>query len=151
MENYVVFVHAILGAAFVMTMTVMQGVVGPAMKRMANCPDKALGAAVIQARAQKAMDIVIALMIVTVLYMLHAKWELIRPNPLLHTKISFGLTALTLAALLHFYWRGKKRRLKEAGETARFESLSRMTLALEKVVLACAWVAFLLAIGFNHL
>jgi len=150
LDEVVVFIHVICGAAFVVTMAMMQLVVGPAMSRLPASEDKLKVVAVIQGRAQPAMDIVIIILIVTAAYLVTSKWALVAANHWLHIKLSFGAFALTLAALLHFYWRGKKKRLKTEGLTEQFQALSKRTMTLEKVVLVTAWITFLMGVAFNH-
>lgn len=151
MDSVIVFIHVICGAAFAVTMTVQQLVVGPAMSVIPAGPEKRKAAGIVQGRARTAMDVAIIIQVVTSVILFMTRWDMIAASHLLHMKMFLGVIALTFASLLHFYWRGKKRRLKERGETEKFSALGRRTLIIEKFVLAAALLTFLLGVGFNHL
>ncbi|MDH5637252.1 MAG: hypothetical protein OEZ04_02040 [Nitrospinota bacterium] len=150
LDSLVTTIHVLGGATFAVTATLMQTVVGPAMARIPAGAPKAEAAGVIQSRARLAMDIIIVIQSVTAVYLLFTRWEMISASGWLMAKITFGAVALTMALLLHFYWRGKKARLKAAGETVRFEALSSWTLKMEKVVLVAAPAAFIMGVILGH-
>lgn len=151
MDSVIVYIHVICGAAFAVTMAVQQLVVGPAMSVIPAGDEKRKAAGIVQARARTAMDAAIIIQTVTSIILLITRWDMIAASHLMHIKIFLGVIALIFANLLHFYWRGKKRRLKERGETDRFSALNRRTLIIEKAVLAAALLAFLMGAAFNHL
>lgn len=150
LDNVVLFLHIVFGAAFATAVLLMQLVVGPAMSKLSPGEEKQNASKVIQKRAQRAIDVVIVVMTVTAIYLAITRWDIIVGEHLLHIKITFGITALIVANLLHFYFRGKKNRLKAAGKEEAFLALSRKTLFLEKFVLISVPAAFLLGVTFNH-
>jgi hypothetical protein len=128
----------------------MQTVFAPALSNIAAGEAKNNAMNVIKTRLHTAIDIVIILQIITAMYLLHARSQMIAHNPLLMAKAGFGIVALGTAGYLHFYLRGKKIRTKQAGDMPLFSSLSARSLWLEKVVLLCAPIAYLIAVYFNH-
>ncbi|VAX21921.1 hypothetical protein MNBD_NITROSPINAE03-48 [hydrothermal vent metagenome] len=150
-DSFMVFLHVVVGAIFAITVTVVQLVVGPAMARIPAGEGKLRAVAVIQGRAARAMDIAIILQSLTAIYLLITRWEMISASSYLHVKISLGIIALVTANLLHFYWRGKKQRLKAEGKMDEFKALAGRTLFFEKVVLVTAPATFLMGVAFNHL
>jgi len=150
-DSFIVFLHIVVGAIFAITVTVVQLVVGPAMARIPAGDDKLKAAAVIQGRARPAMDIAIILQTLTAIYLLVTRWDMIGASVYLHIKISLGIIALVIANLLHFYWRGKKVRLKAEGRIEEFKALAGRALLFEKVVLVTAPATFLMGVAFNHL
>lgn len=150
MYGFIVSLHVIVGITFAVTVLLMQAVVGPAMSRLQPGDDKQKAVSIIQGRAQPAMDAAIIIQLVTSLFLLHTSWEMIGASILLSIKVTVGMATLVLASLLHFYWRGKKRRLKASGETDKFKALSSRTLFLEKFVPAGAWLAVVMGVVFNH-
>ncbi|MDH5508789.1 MAG: hypothetical protein OEZ32_00350 [Nitrospinota bacterium] len=151
LDSLVTTLHILGGAAFAVTVALMQTVLGPAMARIPAGERKTEAVAIIQGRARLAMDIVIVIQSLTAAYLLLTRWEMISASLWLMTKISIGTVALATALLLHFYWRGKKARLKAAGEAQRFEALSSWTLKMEGVVLAAAPTAFIMGVILGHL
>lgn len=151
LDSIITVVHILGGAAFAVTIILMQTVVSPAMAKIPAGQPKAMAAEIIQGRARLAMDIVILLQSATALYLLATKWNMIWASFWLGAKVAAGATALFTASLLHFYWRGKKARLKQAGETGKFEALSAFTLKMEKVALVLAPTAFVMGIIWGHL
>ncbi len=151
MDSLIVYIHIVCGMLFGVTLIIMQLVTGPAMGKIKPGEDKEQAVAIIQGRAHITMDIVIVIQSITVIYLLITRWDMIGANLTLHIKSTLGITALVLANLLHFYWRGKKRRLKAEGAMEQFQALSRRTMNIERVVLVCAALTILLAVGFNHL
>jgi len=139
------------GTILVMTLVLMQLVVAPAMSKISNGEEKQLAAGVIQGRWHPVVDAAIIVQSLTAVYLMVTRWELIGQEHILHVKVTFGITALVMANLLHFYYRGKKRRLKTAGEMERLAVLSKRTATMEKVTLVTAAVTWLLAVTFNHL
>ncbi|VAX20608.1 hypothetical protein MNBD_NITROSPINAE04-2543 [hydrothermal vent metagenome] len=150
-DGFIVFLHVVVGAIFAITVTVVQLVVAPAMKQIPAGEGKLKAVAVIQGRAARAMDIAIILQSLTAVYLLITRWEMISASAYLHVKISLGIIALVTANLLHFYWRGKKARLKAEGKMDEFKALAGRTLFFEKVVLVTAPATFLMGVAFNHL
>lgn len=147
----VLLLHILGGTIFVMTLIIMQIVVAPAMGKVPAGEGKAAAQGVIQKRWVPVIDTVIIIQSVTAPIILIERWDMIAASPLLHVKITFGVIALVLANLLHFYWRGKKQKLKREGKTEEFKKLNRLTMFLEKATLVCAAAAFVLAVSFNHL
>lgn len=150
-DSFILFLHVVVGAIFAITVTVVQLVVGPAMSKIPAGADKLKAVAVIQGRARPAMDIAIILQTLTATYLLITRWDMIGGSVYLHIKVSLGIIALVMANLLHFYWRGKKVRLKAEGKIEQFKALAARTLSFEKVVLVTAPAAFLMGVAFNHL
>ncbi len=150
-DSFILFLHVIAGAIFAITVTVVQLVVGPAMKQIPAGAEKLKAVAILQGRVQPAMDTAIILQSLTAIYLLITRWEMISASAYLHVKISMGIIALVTANLLHFYWRGKKVRLKAEGKMDQFKALAGRTLFFEKVVLVTAPATFLMGVAFNHL
>ncbi|HEB71518.1 MAG TPA: hypothetical protein ENI77_02740 [Nitrospirae bacterium] len=150
-DSFILFLHVIAGAIFAITVTVVQLVVGPAMKQIPAGAEKLKAVAILQGRVQPAMDTAIILQSLTAIYLLITRWEMISASAYLHVKISMGIIALVTANLLHFYWRGKKVRLKAEGKMDQFKALAGRTLLFEKVVLVTAPATFLMGVAFNHL
>lgn len=150
-DTLLLFIHIAFGAVFAVTVTLMQTTVGPAMSRIPAGDEKAQAVGILQSRAHRAMDIVIIVMTITALYLIVARWEIIGASVWLMIKITFGVITLAIANLLHFYWRGKKKKLKSARRQDEFTALSRKTLMFEKVVLMGAPITFLMGVAFNHL
>ena len=134
-----------------MTLIIMQLVVGPALGKLSAGPEKDAALAVIQGRWRPVIDTTIVILTITALYLLITKWGLIAFNPLLLVKISFGLMTLFLANLLHFYFRGVKRRLTAKGKTDSLADINRLTLIMERVALVTGAITFLLGLTFNHI
>ncbi len=147
----VLLIHVLTGAIFVMTLVIMQIVVGPAMGKVPASEGKTAAQGVIQKRWVPVIDAAIIIQSVTALIILIERWDMIAASPLLHVKITFGIIALVLANLLHFYWRGKKQKLKREGKTEEFKKLNQLTMFLEKAALVFAVATFVLAVSFNHL
>ncbi len=150
MDGFIVSLHVIVGITFAVTVLLMQAVVGPAMSRLQAGDAKQKAVSIIQGRAQPAMDSAIIIQSITSIYLIHSRWEMIGASMLLSVKVVIGVAVLILASLLHFYWRGKKRRLKARGETGKFQALSSRTLFLEKFVPAGAWLAVVMGVVVNH-
>jgi len=87
---------------------------------------------------------------VTALFFMVTRWEWIAASTILHVKVTTGIIALSFANVLHFYFRGKKRRLKAAGETEKLSRTNKLTQVMEKVVLVTGAATFLLALFLNH-
>ena len=151
MDHLLFTIHALAGAAFGVMVLAMQLVVNPAMAKIPAGEPKNLAAAVIGSRARVAVDILIVLQTLTAMYLLHARWAMIAASPWLMAKVTAGATALALANLLHFYWRGKKLRLKAAGKTEEFNALSAFTMKMEKIVLMTVPAAWIMGVLWSHL
>ncbi len=150
LDSFILVTHIIFGAAFVFTMAAIQIVTGPALSKISPGQEKQKAARIVQTRAAPAMDFAIIVMDMTAAYLLYSRWDEIGAALWLHIKTTFGFTALLIANLLHFYWRSKKKRLKAEGADEAFSKLSRRTLLLEKVVLTCAAITFLMGVTYNH-
>jgi hypothetical protein len=150
-DSFILFVHIVVGAIFAITVTVVQTVVGPAMSKIPAGDDKLKAVAIIQSRARPAMDIAIILQTLTAIYLLITRWDMIGDSVYMHIKVSLGIIALVIANLLHFYWRGKKMRLKAEEKTDQFNKLAARMLQFEKVILFTAPIVFLMGVAFNHL
>jgi len=154
MENLygiVVVIHLMAASTLVMTLVIMQLVVSVALSKITNQEDKQNAMAVIQTRWHPVVDIAIILLTLTGPYLLMINWSLIGTDLYLHVKVAFGLATLIIANLLHFYFRGKKRRLKANGEMERLQKMSKLTGRLERIALYVGVVAFLMGITYNHL
>ena len=145
-----VFIHVIGGVILVMTLVIMQLVVTPAMSKLPAGPEKQSAALVIQTRWHPVVDVVIITQTVTAIYFIVSQWQWIVVSHILHIKMAFGIVTLLLANLLHFYFRGKKRRLKAEGKTESLQKTVTLTGRMEKVVLIAGAVTFLLALFLNH-
>lgn len=151
LNDIAVFAHVIAGIILVMTLVIMQLVVGPAIARLPNGEDKKSVLSVIQSRWHPVVDIVIIIQSITALYFLVTRWRVIGASPILHFKVTFGIIALVCANALHFYYRGFKRKLSATNQKERLASVSKLTRYMEKVVLVTGGAAFLLGVTFNHL
>ncbi len=145
-----VFAHILGGTILVMTLVIMQLVVGPAAARMTNAQDKKLIGTAIRTRWHPVVDAAIIVQSVTALYFMVTRWEWIASSVILHVKVTTGIITLLFANALHFYFRGKKRRLKAAGETEKLLRANKLTLVMEKVVLVAGVATYLLALFLNH-
>lgn len=150
MDSLVVVIHIIAGAFLAIIAPTMQLAIGPGLKKMPPSPGKEAGVAFLKKRVQTTQDVVIVVMLLTVGHLLHSRWEMIGGNHLLETKILFGGAALVVAAFLHFYYRGKKERVKASGDADGFARMNALSAKLEKVVLIGAPTAFLLGVWFGH-
>ena len=145
-----VFAHVIGGTILVMTLVIMQLVVSPAVVRMTNAEDKKLIGTAIQTRWHPVVDAAIIVQSVTALFFMVTRWEWIAASLILHVKVTTGIITLSLAGALHFYFRGKKRRLQAAGETEKLARANKLTRVMEKVVLVTGAATFLLALFLTH-
>ncbi len=150
MSELVTVVHMLCGAAFAVTLVIMQLGVGPAMGKILPSPGKEHAVKIIHGRIRLSTDIIIILMIATATYLLMVKQEIIFWSIWLQVKITLGGLAIIIGALLHFYWRGKKRKLKKAGKDDEHKALTKRTLMYEKVVLVLANFAWIMAVFYNH-
>ena len=150
-DTLLLFLHIVFGAVMAVTVTLMQTTVGPAMAKIPAGDEKLLAVGILQRRAHRAMDIAIIVMTITAFYLAVTRWEMIGASVWLTVKVTFGIITLIVANLLHFYWKGKKKRLKATGRTEEFKALAAKTLMFEKVVLIGAPIAFLMGVIFNHL
>ncbi len=144
------FLHIVCGAIFAMTLIIMQVVVGPALAKLPPGEGKQAAQLVVQTRWHPLVDVVIITLTITALFLAFSRWEMIAAEHYFHLKVATGVTALTLANLLHFYFRGKKRKLKADGETEKFDKMSRLTTMMERVALVTGPFAFLMGILWNH-
>ncbi|MFQ5433115.1 MAG: hypothetical protein ACE5EN_11505 [Nitrospinota bacterium] len=145
-----VFAHVICGAILAMTLVIMQLVVSPAAARMTNAEDKKLIGMAIQTRWHPVVDAAIIIQTVTALFFMVTRWEWIGSSTILHVKVTTGIITLSFANALHFYYRGKKRRLKAAGEVEKLSKTNKRTQVMEKVVLVMGVTTYLLALLLNH-
>ena len=153
MENLMgtmVFLHVLFGVVLAMTLIIMQLVINPALANIPAGADKQNFAAVVQKRWHPVVDIAIIVLTLTALFFLHARWAEIIASSILPIKAITGIIALSCANLLHFYYRGKKRKLKAAGETEKLAKATALTTKLEKVALIFGATTFLLALFYNH-
>ena len=151
LDSFILFLHIVVGAFFVVNVVTILTVIGPAMSKIPAGEDKLKAGKIVQGRAQPAMDTAIIIQTLTVIYLAFTRWDVIIASEWMMVKVTFGVIALTLANLLHFYWRGQKRKLKADGKMEQFTALNSRTLFLEKIVLVTAATAFLLGVAFNHL
>jgi uncharacterized membrane protein len=145
-----VFAHVIGGTILVMTLVIMQLVVGPATARMADGEDKKQIVTAIQVKWHPVVDAAIIALTLTAIYFIVSQWQWIVVSHVLHIKMAFGIVTLACANMLHFYYRGKKRRLKAVGELEKLAKAGRLTQVMEKVVLVAGAVTYLLALFLNH-
>lgn len=150
-DGLIIFIHLVSATILVMTLVLMQLVIGPAISKIPDANHRRLAQDVIKGRWHPVVDAVIIILSVTGLFMLVTRWRLIGADQLLHVKVTLGIITLACANLLHFYYRGLKRRLASGNETERLASINRLTIRLEKVTLVTGIITFLLAITFNHL
>lgn len=150
MDNIVVVVHIIAGAVLAVVAMVMQLGVGPTLQRIPQSAEKETAVTFMKGRIQKAQDVAIILVWVTVGHLAHSRWEMIVDSPLLMTKIAFGSAALITATIMHFVVRGTKERLKRDGKMDAFRSLTRRAAPFEKIVLIGAPTAFVLGVYLGH-
>ena len=149
--DHIIFItHALAGAAFGVMVLVMQTVINPAMAKIPAGEPKNQAGAIVVGRARLAVDILIVGQTITAFYLLATRWSLIGGHPWLMAKVALGGTALALANLLHFYWRGKKMRLKAAGKTEEFAALAAFTMRLEKIVLIAVPGAWIMGVIWSH-
>jgi uncharacterized membrane protein len=145
-----VFLHVLFGVVLAMTLVIMQLVINPALANIPAGIEKQNFAAVVQRRWHPVVDSAIVVLTLTALFFLHGRWAEIVASPILPFKVTTGIITLTCANLLHFYFRGKKRRLKAAGETEKLAKTSALTAKLEKVALIFGATTLVLALSYNH-
>lgn len=146
----IVSVHIASATVFTMTLVIMQSSVGPALARIPASPEKEKAVAFMHGRWHPVVDGAIILLGFTGILLMGLRLWVIGKDPVLHLKTSFGAVALICAGLLHFYYRGKKRRLKAAQDTEKLQKVNRLTNILEKVALVCALIAWASGLGWNH-
>ena len=145
-----VFAHIIGGTILVMTLVIMQLVVGPAASNIVDVENKKSVMAAIQRRWHPVVDVAIVVQSVTALYFMVTQWEWVASSTILHVKATTGIITLSIASALHFYFRGKKQRLKAAGEKEKLSRANKLTQVMEKVALVFGAATFLLALFLNH-
>ncbi|GMT42789.1 MAG: hypothetical protein IEMM0002_1200 [bacterium] len=150
LSDLAVFAHVICGTVLVMTVVMMQLVVGPSMAGITDARQKKSTVAGIQKRWHPVVDAAIIIQTITGLFFIITRWHVIGTTTILHFKVTFGLIALFCANLLHFYYRGLKRRLAAKGQTDRLARVNRLTGYMEKIVLVTAGITFLLGVTYNH-
>jgi len=151
LEPVILYFHIIAGFALLAFTSIMQLIVGPAMSKLPASEAKSSALNVLKKRRQPIVDTAIIIQTVTGLYFLHARLDVILNSPILLVKVFFGIVALTIANLLHFYFRRKKAKLLERGETARLANLQSILSKLEKVVLISVAITVFLAVYYNHM
>jgi len=145
-----IFVHVLCGVLLAMTLIIMQLVVNPAMAKIPAGDGKLQAAAVIQGRWHPVVDGAIILLTATALLFFTVRWDEIVASHILHLKVTTGIITLTAASLLHFYFRGVKKRLKANGETEKLAKVNTFTSKLEKTALIFGFLTFLSALFYNH-
>jgi hypothetical protein len=150
MDSIIVSLHVIVGAVLFMFSGIMQLVVGPAVKLLPESEHKAVALKQLQGRAQPAMGIAIVLQILTAGHLVHSRWDTIVNVPWMSVKAAFGTLALTLAAILHFYIRYRKKSLAKNGRKEDAAKLSKTAFIMEKIVLISAVTTFIMGVLFNH-
>ena len=129
----------------------MQLIVGPAVSVLPDSKDKKNLTDKLKKRRIPVMDGAIIVQILTAMYLVYSRWNMIISEPIMRVKALFGAIALTLAFLTHFYYRNKKNQLEKAGEQAALSLLNKRTKVMEKAVLVCGFIAYILGIYFNHM
>ncbi|MDH5542922.1 MAG: hypothetical protein OEY64_08160 [Nitrospinota bacterium] len=145
-----IFVHVLSGIILAMTLIIMQLVVNPALSKIPAGNEKMQAAAVIQGRWHPIVDVSIILLTLTAVFFFAVRWEEIVASPLLHLKITCGIITLAAANLLHFYFRGVKKKLKSKGETEKLAKVNALTAKLEKTALIFGAITFVCALLYNH-
>ena len=151
LESVILYLHIIAGFTLLAFTSIMQLIVGPAMSKISASDEKKGALNVLKKRRQPIVDTAIIIQTVTGVHFLHSRWALIIDSPLLLVKVFFGVVALSIANLLHFYFRRKKVKLLERGETDRLAKLQAILSKLEKVVLISVAITALLAVYYNHM
>jgi len=151
LESVILYLHIIAGFAMLAFTSIMQLIVGPAMSKISASEEKKSALNVLKKRRQPIVDTAIIIQTVTGLHFLHSRWALILESPVLLVKVFFGVVALSIANMLHFYFRRKKAKMQEAGETDRLAKLQSILSKLEKVVLISVAITVLLAVYYNHM
>ena len=145
-----VFAHIIGGTILVMSLVIMQLVVGPAASKITDVESKKNVMAAIQGRWHPVVDVAIVVQSVTAIFFMVTQWEWIAGSTILHVKVTTGIITLSIANALHFYFRGKKQRLKAAGDMDKLLRANKLTQVMEKIALVAGAITFLLALFLNH-
>ena len=151
MDSTIVFIHILAGTILVSMSSIMQLIVGPAISHLSEGADKKQVNEKLKNKRNPIMDTAIIIQIVTALYLLHSRVNMILSEPIMIVKAVSGIIALSLAFSAHFYFRNKKIKLQQAGFTEEFKSLNEKTRIIEKLVLVFAMLAFILGVYFNHM
>lgn len=151
MDSFIIFVHIIAGTVLVSMSAIMQLIIGPAVTSLPENKDKSAFQDKLKKRRIPVMDTAIVVQIITAMYLLRSRWNMIITEPVMRVKVVFGIIALTLAFMAHFYYRNKKNKLQAAGNKVEITAINQKTRIIEKVVLVCGSVAFFLGIYFNHM
>jgi len=147
---FIVIIHIIAGTILVAFSSIMQLVVGPAVKKLSAGDDKSKFLIQLKKRRIPVMDGAIIIQILTALFLFHSRHEVIFQSSLMGIKALAGGLALILAFVAHFYIRGKKEKADKTGNKALSEKLSGYGLWIEKTVLIGGSIAFFSGIIFNH-
>ncbi len=149
--GWIVFVHAVSVAAFVMTMIIMQLVVANVMKRIPDSPGKKDGISFIQKRWLPVVDTIIIIVGISALGLAIVNYEMIIGSAIFITKIIIGIIALGAAYCNHFYFRYAKRKLAASGKNPdRLKKISRIMPVFDKVALIGGVVTALIGWYINH-
>ncbi|MDH4261975.1 MAG: hypothetical protein OEV78_02910 [Spirochaetia bacterium] len=151
MDSIIVFVHIIAGTVLVSMSSIMQLIVGPAVSLLTDSNQKKLVTEKLKKRRVPVMDGAIIIQIMTAMYLVHARWNMILSEPVMRVKALSGIIALSLAFSAHFYFRNKKNKLMTAGKTAELKTLNEKTRFIEPLVLVFGAIAYVIGIYFNHM
>ena len=150
LQDLTITLHVISASLLVLTMVIMQLVVGPALAKV-SAEERVKAQEVIQRRWHPIVDGVIILLTITAFALAYWRFLQIGQDTLLHYKISFGIITLLCANTVHFYIRGKKRELKKSGDDERLAAFTKFGTILEKTALICGGITYILGMIFNHL
>jgi len=149
--GWIVFVHAVSAAAFVMTMIIMQLVVANVMKRIPDSSGKKEGVKFIQKSWHPIVDAIVILVGLSAIGIALLNFDMIISNSVFLTKIIIGIVALGAAFCNHFYLRYVKRELAASGRNPeRLKKIGRIMSVLDKVALIGGVVAALIGWYINH-
>ncbi|MDH4200585.1 MAG: hypothetical protein OEV66_09420 [Spirochaetia bacterium] len=151
LDSIVVFVHILAGTTLVAMSAIMQLIVGPAIALLPWSADKNKLTDKLKKRRVPVIDGAIILQICTALYLFYFRWNMIISEPLMRVKVVFGTAALSLAFAVHFYFRYKKINLEKSGDMSSLQIVNKQTQIMEKLVLICGAITYILGIYFNHM
>jgi hypothetical protein len=151
MNSFTIFIHIIAGTILVSLSAIMQLIVGPAVSEITDAKTKTAVNDKLKKIRIPIMDSAIVIQIITAIYLLYARWNMIETETVMQIKAVTGIAALSLASLAHFYLRGKKIRLEKANMMEELGVLNKKSRVVERFVLGFAAITYLLGVYYNHM
>ena len=150
LQDITITTHVICASLLVITMIIMQLVVGPALSKLP--PEERVKAQqVIQQKWHPIVDGTIIVLTITAIALAVWRFHQIGQDTWLHYKVSFGIVALICANTVHFYIRGQKRKMKEIGDEERLAAFTRFGSIAERGALIFGGITYVMGMFFNHL